>query len=658
MDIDKLFKEYFPTLSQEFNLTDIQKKIIDKILSGENTLGIIPTGGGKSLIYWLSGLSFKGITLVISPLIALIDEQSKKIQDQGYNVLTLHGGSDPKKQINVLKQLYNKEINPDFIFVSPERIATDGFFEFCIKDRKDEIKLITIDEAHCVSQWGFDFRPFYKRIPDFLNSVFSCKWPIILGLTATINPKDIAEICIDFNIDKSNVIRDDYLLRGEIEIKAIKFTDEDEKEEKLWQLLDIHKNEKTIVYLYRKYKQRGIEDLRDKAIAKGYKAIDFHGDTPSEERQQIIDDYKKGNIDVIFATNAFGMGIDIKDIRVVIHFMIPESVEQYYQEIGRSARDKKSSKAYILYTNKNIQVRKSYFIDKSFPNIEKLHKVYKKISDNKPGVKTLKYFDDEEIQNCLSYFLNHNVVSIKAKGMTGLLDIFSEITNKDLEILYNLTGQKGIISIIKKSGKFPSEIVKIVYSSIIDGSAKLKKSFDKCLIIENHCEKLEEVHLKKICDEIEEKRNYKYTLLDYFVYILDRSDSSNEIHQEIGLYLGVDKHKVGKIYKTLKGDMVRSKSEVIIANILFNEKINYEYEKELHYKAGAHPIKPDFTIYVNGNEYYWEHLGMVGIEEYDNRWQWKKQIYKNCFPEQLIITYESTNLSQNAKELIERIKNS
>lgn len=655
MDIDRLYKKYFPLLSKEFSLKDIQNTVIEKVLLEENTAAIMPTGGGKSLIYWLSGLSLKGITLVVSPLIALIDEQSEKIREQGYSVLTIHGGVNPNEQIKILRQLYNKETNPDFIFVSPERIATDGFFEFCIKYRKDEIKLITIDEAHCVSQWGFDFRPFYKRIPDFLNSIFNDKWPIVLGLTATINPKDIAEICDDFRIKKSNVIKDDYLLRGEIEITVIKFSKEDEKERKLWQLLDIHKNEKTIVYLYRKYHKRGTGYLKDKAISKGYNAIDFHGDKSPEERQEIINTYKKGDINVIFATNAFGMGIDIKDIRVVIHFMVPESVEQYYQEIGRSARDGNASRAYILYTNKNIQVRKSHFIDKSFPDRDKLKKVYKKISGNKTGIKTIQYFADEEIQNCLPHFLRNDIISIKAKGMTNL-DIFSEIQNKELADLYGLTQTKGMITTINKSGKEPSKITHLIYSSVVNGSSKLKKTFDKCLIIENHYEELEETIIEKIILDIENKRKYKHDLLDYFTYILDEYDNSKGIHQEIGLYLGVDKHKLNKIYKTLKGDMVRSKSEVIIANILFKENIIYEYEKKLCYKKDKW-IEPDFTIYMNGKEYYWEHLGMIGTEEYDNRWQEKMKIYENHFPGQLRITYESAFLSKSAKELIWDIKN-
>lgn len=652
MDIDIIFKKYFPKMN--FDLKDFQKTICQNILNQSNTLCIMPTGGGKSIIYWLSGLALNGITIVISPLIALIDEQSNKIQEQGYNVLTIHGGMSANKQIDLLTKFAKKELNPHFIFVSPERIATDGFFEYCLIKRKEEIKLLTIDEIHCVSQWGFDFRPFYKRIPDFLNNVFEINWPTILGLTATLNPKEIIDICHDLKISKEQIFKDDLLIRGEIDIRVLKFSDENTKEEKLWQLLDIHKNEKTLVYLYRKYHKRGTEELKDIAIEKGYHATNFHGDMTSLERQSIIDSFKNGSINLIFATNAFGMGIDIPDIRVIIHFMIPESVEQFYQEIGRAARDGEASKSYVLYTNKNIQVRKTHFIDKSFPDANELESIHKKITGNKKGLKTLKYFDDEKTQKCLPYFLENDIISIAAKGFTNL-DIFSEIKDNNLQEIFDSTKTKGIVSTIKKTNIPPCKITELVYSNVLNNESKLSKVFDKCLIIDNHHETLSNSIINKIEESISVKRSYKHDLLNYFTYLLNDYNSSKELHQEIGLYLGVDKHKLNKIYKTRKSDLVRSKSEVIIANLLFDEKIKYEYEKKLYFEQNKW-IEPDFTIFINGTEFYWEHLGMIGIEDYDKRWLKKRTIYDKYFPGKLKITYESAVLTDSALAMIGEFK--
>jgi ATP-dependent DNA helicase RecQ len=177
-NIDKSFEKHFPNLAKEFKLKgfklkDFQKRVINNVLEGHNTLCIMPTGGGKSLIYWMSGSCLGGITIVISPLIALIDEQTEKLSEQGYEVLTIHGGMDAGKQAKILIDFANNVINPKFIFVSPEKIATDGLFEHCIKERKDEITLIAIDEVHCVSQWGASFRPFYKRIPTCIDDIYA-----------------------------------------------------------------------------------------------------------------------------------------------------------------------------------------------------------------------------------------------------------------------------------------------------------------------------------------------------------------------------------------------------------------------------------------------------------------------------------------------------
>ena len=150
--------------------------------------------------------------------------------------------------------------------------------------------------------------------------------------------------------------------------------------------------------------ERAVEGLCEEAISKGYKAAWFHGEMSSNERMDIIEQYRNGNINLVFATNAFGMGIDIKDIRNVIHFMIPESAEQYYQEVGRAARDGYGANAYLLYSNKNIDVKRTHFIDRSFPTEAKLQEVYTNIG-KRDGYRVIAYFDNEDIQECLPYYM-------------------------------------------------------------------------------------------------------------------------------------------------------------------------------------------------------------------------------------------------------------
>ncbi|MGL5151288.1 MAG: RecQ family ATP-dependent DNA helicase [Clostridium sp.] len=652
-NIDLKFKEEFPVLASGFCLKDFQKRVIKNVLDNGNTLCIMPTGGGKSIIYWMSGLLLDGITIVISPLIALIDEQSEKLKENGYEVLAIHGGMDSNKQSQILKDFANKKFNPKFIFVSPEKIATDGLFEYCISKRKEEITMFAIDEVHCVSQWGTSFRPFYKRIPDFIEKVFEeGRYPKVLSLTATLNAKEIIDICNEFNISKSNIIKDNLLMRPEISLKVLKFSNEDEKEEKFWDLLKIHKHEKVLIYVYRIESERGVERLSEKAVEKGYNSICFHGEMTAKQRKEIISKYKNNDINIIFATNAFGMGIDIPDVRTVIHFMIPESVEQYYQEVGRAARDGKAANAYLLYTNKNIDVKRRYFIDGSFPSEDKLINTYEKFTNGKLGLKTLPYFEDEDIQKSLMYYVNIDMVKLICKGFSDFKGILS-VDNKELEDIIKCTKTKNLISTVKKAEVEVDTLVNMTYESFVNDQLKLSKPLDRRLIVNVNEENIDEENMRKISMEIEEKRKYKYELLDYLVYLIAGSTSSNELHQEIGKYLGIDKHQLGRINATTKGDLVRSKSEVIIANLLHQYGIDYEYEKKLNYKDKW--IEPDFTIILNnGEEYYWEHLGMLGIESYDNRWLEKQEIYDKYFKGKLIVSYEGATISESTIDIIKK----
>jgi ATP-dependent DNA helicase RecQ len=658
------FKAHFPTLASEFENNDSalkshQIKTINNVIGNGNTLCIMPTGGGKSLIYWLAGMMLSGITIVVFPLVSLIDEQEEKLKEQGIEVLALHGGLSSDKQVEKLMQFAKGEINPKFIFVSPEKLATDGFFEHCIKTRKDEIKLITIDEVHCVSQWGTSFRPFYRNIPDFIINVFGKSAPKVLALTATLNPKELNDISNEFLINKANIIKDQSLMREEIELKIIKVNLENEKDGedgKLWDLLKIHSNEKTLVYVYRVDGKRSVEDLSHRANAQhGLKSLHFHGEMTSNERKEIIKNFKNNNINIVFATNAFGMGIDIPDIRVIVHFMIPESVEQYYQEIGRAARDNKAANAYMLYSNKNIEVKRRHFIDASFPTREKLIEVYKKIPKSKSGLQTLFYFEDEDIQQCLQYYIECGVVQIIAKGFSDLKSL-TDVKNTDLSKIIESTKTKILITSAKKSGVSVPNIINTVYGCIINGQVKTTKPLDRRLIIKVIENELSENQLDSIMAVIEEKKKYKHELLDYLVFQLDNDYSSIKLHQEIAQYLGMNKDMLNRIYSTEKGDKVRSKSEVIIANLLYKHGIKYEYELPLVYENGK-SIKPDFTVFISDDKkVFWEHLGMLGTESYDETWLYKLNIYDKYFPNQLEKTYEGVTITDSALDLIKKLK--
>ena len=206
--VDRVFATRFGALGHGVRPT--QRKVIEHVLAGDNTLALMPTGSGKSLCYWVAGLALGGVTLVISPLTALMDEQADKLRGHGCNVFVLHSGISSRTQYVELIDLYNARETPDFIFLSPERLATDGFLEYVLQSIYDRIKLVVVDEAHCISQWGLDFRPFYKEIPHFMRNIFGSEpLPTVLCLTATLNPKDREQICADLGIDDRHVIRHD-----------------------------------------------------------------------------------------------------------------------------------------------------------------------------------------------------------------------------------------------------------------------------------------------------------------------------------------------------------------------------------------------------------------------------------------------------------------
>ena len=621
----------------------------------DSTLCIMPTGGGKSIIYWMAAAELKGICLVISPLTALIAEQAQKIEEQGYATLVIHGGIDAMKQISILSDFANKKTNPQFLFAGPKKTATDGYFEYCMKQRKDEINLIVIDEVHCVSQWGMSFRPFYKRIPDFLDNLYGeGRWARILALTATLNPMELTDICDSFRIKKENILEQTILMRSEIQLHTMKFINENEKEEKFWDLIKMHRDEKILVYLYRKKGDRGIAGLAQAALDKGYKAAEFHGEMTTKERMDIIEQYKSGEINMIFATNAFGMGIDIPDIRVVIHFMIPESTEQYYQEVGRAARDGGGANAYLLYSNKNIDVKRIYFIDRSFPTENKLREVYKNIG-KRAGCRVFQYFDNEDIQECLPYYMKCGLITIVGKGFSGLSELY-DIKDPELKKYYDSTEAKGYVKTMKKNSLTPGELSEAVYRAVLTGNAKLNKALERWLVLEISDTQISDEKMKTMLDDISEKRNYKHGLLDYFIYLIEDNPNTQHLHQEIACYLGMDKYHLNRIYKTIDGNCVRSKSEVIICDLLAKSGLKYEYERLLEYEPGK-VINHDFTIFPDdGRELYWEHVGMLGNEKYSEDWSNKMDIYEKYFPGRLIKTYESGAISSDAEKIIGKIK--
>lgn len=326
-------------------------------MAGRSTLLLMPTGLGKSLTFQLPVLSAGKVALVISPLVALMRQHAAELTRMNIRALSL-GGLD---LLDAQQQLrgFGWDSGTGFIFVSPERTETDGYLEYLLRRHKARVGLVAIDEAHCISQWGHDFRPPYKAIPNFLDRAFGRgTWPTLIGLTATLSAASQTEVLADLRLHNDDLIRSDQMLRTNLSLSFQQHEDTQAKLEALSDLLDAHKGEKVIVYAHLKQNRAaGTRALATRFAELGHKCAAFDADMPLEERDRVLADFCSGAVSVVFATGAFGMGIDIPNIRSVIHFLLPESLEQYYQEVGRAGRDGKPAFGVLLYAPKNAKVR-------------------------------------------------------------------------------------------------------------------------------------------------------------------------------------------------------------------------------------------------------------------------------------------------------------
>ena len=332
-----------------------QEKLIDAILSGRDVLGILPTGAGKSICFQIPALMMGGITLVISPLISLMKDQVASLNQAGVHAAYLNSSLTMGQYRKALA--FAKEGRYKIIYVAPERLETAEFMDFAMSV---DISMIAVDEAHCVSQWGQDFRPSYLKIAEFVAQL--PKRPVISAFTATATKEareDIARLlglrdpfCTTTGFDRENL----YF--------AVK-TPKDKYKEVHDYILE-HPDDSGIIYcLTRKL----VEEVCGKLIRDGITATRYHAGLSDEERRNNQDDFIYDRCHVMVATNAFGMGIDKSDVRYVIHYNMPKNMEGYYQEAGRAGRDGDPAECILLYSGKDV-VTNQYLIERGQDNQE------------------------------------------------------------------------------------------------------------------------------------------------------------------------------------------------------------------------------------------------------------------------------------------------
>ena len=333
-----------------------QESVINAVLDGRDILAVMPTGAGKSLCYQVPAMLLSGITLVISPLISLMQDQVKALNEAGVDATFINSSLSEKEMHDTFKNASKGQYK--IIYVAPERLMSEGFVRLA---KGVEISMITVDEAHCISQWGQDFRPSYMDIAEFVNVLD--KRPIISAFTATATQNVREDIVCSLGLTNPY-----FLVTGfDRENLFFQVDKPQSKDRFILDYLDRHKGESGIIYCATR---KNVDSLYTLLKKRNISVAKYHAGMSIEERKQMQDDFVFDYTSIVIATNAFGMGIDKSNVRFVIHYNMPSSMENYYQEAGRAGRDGLNSECILLFSPQDIIINRFLLEHKDFSDID------------------------------------------------------------------------------------------------------------------------------------------------------------------------------------------------------------------------------------------------------------------------------------------------
>lgn len=568
----------FDILRDDFgfsNFKEGQEEIIRDILSGRDVLGVLPTGGGKSLCYQLPAMTLDGISIVVSPLISLMKDQVDSLKDQGISAAYINSSMTYSENNQIFSLINQDKIK--ILYIAPERLESDDFLSFISSKL---ISLIAVDEAHCVSQWGHDFRPAYRNISNFIIKLN--KRPIITAFTATATKR------VRDDIVKELRLKSPCLYVNSFDRPNIRFTIEDPIDKMSSLKSYLNDEESIIIYAATR---KIVERIHDDLKKSGYRIVKYHAGMLPNDRKIAQDSFIMDKANIIVATCAFGMGIDKPDVRKVIHYNMSKDLESYYQEAGRAGRDSIDAEAILLFTKGDI-VSAKYMIESSRDPFskERLHDMISYVNTTECLRKfILGYFGEElkeDCGNCSSCLDEFTTEDISIKAQMILSCIFRMGQNFGMSMVSNvLRGSKAkkvldwkldklsTYGIMKNSSD--SEIKDIISKLLSEGYIRINEH--KALVLDS-----------KSTEILEGKKK---------VYI------KNRIRKE------AEKKSHSLRYPELYGKLVSIRSEIARANqippyIIFNNR-------SLIDMANNMPVDKDEFLKIEG-------VGEVKAEKYSD----------------------------------------